>query len=145
MAGKSDYLADKVLNHLFRTSTLTKPTNVYFALFSADPTDANITANELAIGTAGYSRVSVAVADAQWTTPAASGAVRVITNVSPIVWGIPSEPGWNGGNPVTHIGIYDAPTGGNLLYSGALGTPRTILGTDNAPTIAANAVQIQEF
>lgn len=132
------------MNHVFRTATLAKPGNVYVALFNGDPTDANITANELPIGTNGYSRVAVAVADAQWTAPAASGAVRVISNVSPIVFGTPSGD-WNGGNPVSYIGIYDGSTGGNLLYSGALGTPRTILATDNAPTIAAGALQIQEF
>lgn len=142
MAGKSTYLSDRVLGHIFRTTKLTGPTTVYISLHSADPTDANLTATELPVAN-GYARVAVNAVDANWTTPAAAGAARFTANVGAIVFGTPTGD-WISGANITHLGIYDASTAGNLLYSGALGTPRVVLATDNAPTIAAGALQIQE-
>lgn len=138
----SNYLADKVLNHVARTGSWTKPTNLYFALASADLTAANVTANELPIGTGGYARATVAVADAQWNAPATSGAYRVITNVNAINFGTASA-NLNGSNPIGFIGIYDAATAGNLLYYGTISTPRAVLSGDPI-TIAAGAVQIEQ-
>lgn len=142
MPGKSTYLARGILNHVFRTSTYSKPSNVYISLHSADPTDANLTATELAIGTGGYARATVASGDAQWTAPATSGADEVITNANTISFGTATA-NWNAGNAITHFGIYDAATGGNLLYSGALGTSRTVLNGDPV-TVAAGALSIRE-
>jgi hypothetical protein len=142
MPGKSVYLSRAVLGHVFRTSTYSKPTNVYISLHGADPTDANLTSTELAIGTGGYARATVSVADAQWTAPATSGTDEVITNANTISYGTATE-NWNGGDAVTHFGIYDASTAGNLLYSGALGTARTVLSGDPV-SIAAGALSIRE-
>ena len=139
---KSIYLADAQLAHVARTGSWTKPTNLYFALASASLTAANVTANELPIGTGGYARASVAVADAQWTAPATSGSNRVITNVNAINFGTATA-NLNSSNPIGFFGIYDAATGGNLLYYGAISTPRAVLSGDPI-TIAAGAAQILE-
>jgi hypothetical protein len=143
MAGKSTYLARAILNHVFRTTSYSKPSNVYISLHSADPTDANTTATELTIGTGGYARATVAVADAQWTAPASSGTDELITNANTISFGTASAT-WNSGNPITHFGIYDASTSGNLMYSGALGTSRTVLSGDPV-SVAAGALSIREY
>ncbi len=140
MAGLSTLLARAILNHVFRTTKYVAAGTVYVALFDADPTDANNTAMELAIGTGGYARAAVAVSDANWTSPSTAGATEQITNAGSITFPTPSLVDWNLGNPVDFAGIYDAPTGGNLLASGALGTPRTILATDNAPVFGAGAL-----
>jgi hypothetical protein len=142
MAGKSTYLSRAVLNDLFRTTKYTPPTSVYISLHGADPTDANLTSTELAIGTGGYARASVSVADAQWTTPATSGTDEVITNANTISFGTATA-NWNASDPVTHFGIYDAATAGNLLYSGALGTSRTVLNGDPV-SVAAGSLSIRE-
>lgn len=143
MPGKSTYLTDAFLNFLCRGGTLTAPGTVYVSLHNADPTDANLTATELTIGTNGYARASYANGSGQWNAPAPSGASRVITNINAV--NFPSPTGdWNSGSAIGYVGIYDAATGGNLLYSTALGTPRTVLSTDSAPQIAAGALQILE-
>lgn len=140
MPGKSDYLETAVLNHIFRTSTFTKPGSVYVALNSADPTDA-ATSNEIT-GT-GYARVAVSVADASWTAPADSGSDKAISNAAAITFGTPSG-NWNSGNAITHFSIWDAATSGNMLYSGALGTSRVVLNGDNPPSFAIGALIIKE-
>jgi hypothetical protein len=136
MAGLSDYAADKVLNHLFRTATFTKLGTVYIALNDSDPTDAGL--NTEVTGTA-YARVAVTVADASWTAPAASGGVRQITNN--IIISFPDPTGdWNGGNPVDYASIWDAASGGNMLASGILTTPRVILAIDSNPQFGFGAL-----
>jgi hypothetical protein len=140
MAGFSTYAARAVLNHIFRTASFTKPTNVYISLHGSDPTDANLTATELTIGTGAYARVAVTVADASWNAPSTSGGVEQITNASNITFPDPTGADWNSGNPVTYAGIYDAPTGGNLLASGALTTPRVILIADSNPVFGPGAL-----
>lgn len=140
MPGKSDYLETAILNHLFRTSTLSKPSAIYVALNSADPTDA---ATSTEISGTGYARVSVSVADASWTAPADSGADKAISNAAAITFGTPTG-NWNSGNAITHFSLWDAASGGNMLYSGALGTSRTVLSGDNPPSFAVGALVIKE-
>ncbi len=141
MPGKSDFLEAGFLNHLFRTASLPKGSSVYVSLHTADPGDAN-TATELTIGSFGYSRVAVTVGDAQWAAPSASGADMQTSNAVAIAFGTPSG-NWASGNPITHFGIYDAATAGNLLYSGALGTSRVVLSGDNPPSFAVGALVIK--
>lgn len=136
MAGKSNYLESAVVNHLFRTATLAKPTNVYISYHTGDPGETG--ANEVATG--GYARVAVPVADSQWTAPADSGGYQTITNVNAITFPNPTgnqgTAGW--------FGIWDALTGGNFLYGDAIGTPRTINNGDVAPSFAPGALSIGE-
>lgn len=40
MSSFSDYLENKVLDHVFGNTALVSPTTVYLALFTANPTDA---------------------------------------------------------------------------------------------------------
>ena len=121
MAGFSNYLANETINN-----TLVVPyANRYLALFIADPTDANITTNE--VNAAWYSRKATGA----WASP----TVGATENLSIVQW-----------NPITgaqitisHWGIYDAATSGNLLYSGAFTTPKTF-NVDDFPLIAAGDI-----
>jgi hypothetical protein len=105
---------------------------LYITLFDNDPTDANLTAQELTLGVANFARVAVLVSNATWSDPITSGGVELIANLNNITFPAPSA-NWNAGNPIDYAGMYDAPTGGNLIVSGILTTPRSILSTDNAP------------
>jgi len=100
----SDYAENKVLDHVLGTATFTKPTAVYIALYTSDPTDAD-TGTEVSGGS--YAR-KAATFDA-----AASGATENSADIefdeATADWGI-----------ITHIGIRDALTGGNLLWHGPL-------------------------
>lgn len=103
MSGFSNYYAQRNINADFVSGT-TK----YLALFVADPTDANATANEVSAGW--YVRKPIT----GWAAPVGAGVTTSNTNTitMPAVTG--------GAVTVTHWGIYDALTGGNLWVSDAL-------------------------
>lgn len=112
----SDYLENKILNHVMNNTAYTAPAAVYLTLFKADPTDAFITANEVdvVVDDTAYARQAMA-------STTASGTSGAITNSAPetfaaVVYGSGAAP-YN----VTHFGICDAATAGNLLFSGAIG------------------------
>ena len=110
MAAASDFLELKILEHTLGITEYTQPSTVYLALFTTDPTDAG-TGTEVSGG--GYARQSIA-----WNTPA-SGAT---TNSADVTF--PQATGNYG--TVTHIGIYDASSAGNLLYHGALSASKSV-------------------
>lgn len=123
----SNYIENKLLDATLRGVNFTAPTKTYLALFTADPTDDNLTGNEVNTSSfPAYSRKDIAAGSTQasaWTAPA-NGST---SNTKTITF-----PAHNGTTPVviTHVGIYDAATGGNLLYHGALVNPKSIDVTD---------------
>jgi hypothetical protein len=123
MSALSNYLRNALLNHALRNVAMAAPTAaVYVALFKADPTVANLTANELTgVSDPGYARVSTAQSD--WATPT-SGQ---ISNTTIVTFPAATD---NWADTVTHFGIYDASTGGNLLFFGPVGAARTVLAGD---------------
>lgn len=107
----SNYLETKVLDHVFGGTAYTAPSTLYVALFTADPTDANSGTEVTTVGTA-YARQTVTFTTSGATTSNDS-AVEYATATS------------NYGT-VSHIGIYDASTGGNLLAHASLTSSKTI-------------------
>jgi len=145
MAGMSVYLENAILNEVFRTSAYTKPSRLYISLHTADPTDAGTASTELTGN--GYARADAgAPADAAWTLASAPGGDgRQVTNVAQISFPTPTG-NWSssgGGTTVTHFGIWDAATGGNLLFSGALGTSRAVVNGDGPPTFQASSILVR--
>lgn len=134
MAGKSNYLEAAFLNHLFRTTALSQPTNVYVALFTAAPADSG-GGTEVSGGS--YARVAVSRADASWNAPA--GTPRAITNAGAITF--PTSTGTWG--TLTHFGLLDASTSGNLLYWGALSTNPAIT-SGMTPSFATGQLTVTE-
>lgn len=116
--GVSNYLSTALLNMVFRNTAYTRPTTVYVALYTSNPTAAD-TGQEVTGGA--YARQSVAFA-----APAAVGGIQTVKNSADIVFPIATA-NWG---LITHVGIRDAATGGNLLYFGDLDNPRTILTSD---------------
>jgi len=100
------------LQYLLTTGSLTRPTAWYIALFTADPTDTGSTTNEIATGT-GYARTSVTFT-VTGDTASNSAAVE-----------FPAASGGNWGT-VSHIGVMDASTGGNMIVHAALDTAKAI-------------------
>jgi len=107
----SNYLETKVLDHVFGGTAYTAPSTLYVALFTADPTDADSGTEVTTVGTA-YARQTVTFTTSGATTSNDS-AVEYSTATS------------NFGT-VSHIGIYDASTGGNLLAHASLTSSKTI-------------------
>lgn len=134
MAGKSNYLEDKILNWLKGTSMGTSPAGLYVRLFTADPTDAGSTANECTTTI----RAGGGVAATFGSITTASGA-NTMANTGTVDFGTAA----GAVTGVSHFGIFDAATGGNMLYSDALTTPRNVaLGA--AVSFAAGALVVSE-
>jgi hypothetical protein len=126
MAAMSDYLENKLIDQLFRGQTAPPTTDVYIALFTTAPSDST-PGTEPSGG--GYTRVQVASSLANWagtqapgSTTASSGTSGTTSNNGSIVFPTPLAT-WG---TVTHFGIFDAATSGNMLFHGALTITKTI-------------------
>jgi hypothetical protein len=117
----------KVLDHFLGTASTSAPSNVYLALHTANPTDAGSGAE---VSGNGYSRQVITFASAS-SGSAASNSVEEFTA--------------SGGafGTVTHFGIWDASSSGNLLYYGALSASKTIADGDTL-RFASGAITISE-
>lgn len=134
--GKSNTLENAILDHVLGGPDYVRPPTVYVALFTADPTDAG-TGAEVSTGDwTNYARVAVTNNDTNW--PAAAGGAK--SNGTEISFGAATIV-----TPVdvTHLGIWDAATAGNLLYHGALDTPKTITDGDT-PRFGVGEIDITE-
>jgi len=137
MAAFSDYLENQLIDHIFRTATYTKPTALWYALFTAAPSDSG-GGTECSGGA--YARVNLAPLNTNYnatqggTAGASSGTGGLTDNAVPITFPAPSGAGWG---LVTHFGIFDASSGGNLLIHGALTVSKTINDGDPAPSFTA--------
>lgn len=113
MAAASDYLEAALLDATLRATSYTSPSTVYLALYTSDPGDDN--SGTECSGT-GYARQSVAFSRSGAT---ASNSAAVEFPTAGGAWGT-----------ITHFGVLDAATSGNLLYHGALTTSRAITSGD---------------
>lgn len=128
MAGKSDYLENALLDHVLRNTAFTSPTTVYVGLYTATPSDAG---GGTEVSGNAYARQSVAFS-------AASGGA--ITNSGVITFPTPTPSGWG---TVTHFGMFDAVSAGNLLYWDAL-TASKVINAGDTVTFAAGDIDITE-
>jgi len=110
MAEFSNYLENAVINAVLRNTTYTSPATVYVSLYTSDPTDAD-TGTEVSGGS--YARTAV-------TFGVPSNGVS--TNSADVTFPTATA-GWG---TVTHIGIHDASTSGNLLFHTVLDVSKTI-------------------
>jgi len=118
--GASDYLANKLLDHIFKTGEYSVPTNIYVAL--ADTTIADDTTGTTISEPAGgaYARkqheaYDAAVAGASENT----GAITFVTATAS--WGT-----------VTDVALIDAATAGNILFYATLDDSKAIGNGDTA-------------
>lgn len=136
MSALSDYLEAQILNHTLRGIAMaTPPTNVYVALFTAAPSDAG-GGSELT--GSGYARVAVPGVAGSWSVPVAGAGASVCTNA--VIISFPTATA-NWAGPITHVGLFDAATGGNLLYHGALVSSKTVNSGDTL-RFAASTISI---
>jgi hypothetical protein len=110
MAEMSNYLENALINVTLRNTSYTAPTTVYVALYTTDPTDAD-TGTEVSGGSYARTSVTFAAPSNGVTTNSADVTFPTCT----LAWGT-----------VTHIGIRDALTSGNLLYHTPLDASKTI-------------------
>jgi len=113
-----------VLEWLFTDTSVTRPTAWYIGLFTTDPTDAG-TGTEVSGGSYVREAATFSVTGDTATTTAA-----VEWPVATADWGT-----------ITHIGVYDASTAGNLIAYAALTASKTI-NTDDVFRIPAGDLDI---
>ena len=142
MAAMSDWLENGLVDLILRAQALTLPANLHFALFTAAPSDSG-GGTEVTGGS--YARVSVARSLANFagtqsagSTTASTGTGGVTSNNNVITFPSPTA-NWG---TVTHWGVFDASTGGNLVFHGALTTSRVINNGDGPVSFAAAAFQL---
>jgi hypothetical protein len=129
----SDYLEVNLRKHLFRTGSFTKPTNLFVALHTANPTDAGSGAE---VSGGAYARVQRDPLDANWT--GASSTDGLTDNAAAITFPAPTA-NWG---TITHWSIWDAATSGNMICYGALTVSKTVNNGDAAPSFAIGALDI---
>lgn len=110
MSAMSNYLENEILDHILGTGSYTMPSTVYVGLstgsFGEDNSGTELSGNN-------YSRVSASFSAASGGTTSNSGALEFAAATGS--WGT-----------VSHFGIFDASSSGNLLIHGALSASKTI-------------------
>jgi hypothetical protein len=135
MSAMSDYLEGALINHLFRTTAMTRPTGLTVALCTVTPTDTttNATLNEAAY--TGYARATLNPLDVNWAAPVGNNGVT--SNSSLLTFGTT-----NTGVSTTVTGFAILDQANNVLIYGALQNNKTINTNDPAPTFPIGTLQI---
>lgn len=138
MSAMSNYLENALVDQLFRGQSAPTTSTLYVGLLTSAPNDAG-GGTEVSGGS--YARVAVSSSLANWagtqsagSTVASSGTGGQTSNNGAITFPTPTA-GWG---TVTHFGIYDASTSGNLLFYGALTIAKTINEADTVTFPAAS-------
>jgi hypothetical protein len=124
MTALSNYFETEMLEWGFTNAAVTRPTAWYVALFTAAPSD---TGGGTELSTGGYARQAVTFT----VTGDTASNNAVIDFVSSGDWG-----------NITHVGVFDALTTGNLLAWGALTAARDPASGDTI-RFAASALTLQ--
>jgi hypothetical protein len=112
MSEMSNYLEVALLNATLNNTAFTTVATPYISLHTADPTDDGSGAE---VSGGSYARASASFATASGISGSISTDADITFPTATAVWGT-----------VTHIGIWDASTSGNLLYHTALDSSKTI-------------------
>lgn len=111
----TNYLETSAVNHFLRGSNVAVPANVYFALFTSDPGEAGSQASEVS----GNSYARSAITFGAPSSGVSSNSVASTFPTPTGAWGV-----------VTHLGIMDAASGGNMLMYGPLSVPKSVTASD---------------
>ena len=124
MAALSDYAEKLILDYLMTSGSATRPTAWYVGLYTSAPSDAG---GGTELSGSGYARETVAFAAATSGAGTTSNSGAVVFTADGGDWG-----------SVTHMGIHDASSGGNLLWHGALAAAKTVLDGDSLEFAVGN-------
>lgn len=131
MSAASNYLENKVLDHVLGVVTYSPAATRYIGLFTNTSTAAStnlesgIITDEVSTSGTAYARKTVAFAASVNGTSANSATVTF--DAATANWGT-----------VTHVAVMDAATGGNVLFWGAVTTAKTIEIGDTFQVTAGN-------
>tara|TARA_R100000353_G_scaffold159077_1_gene118466 strand:- start:277 stop:669 length:393 start_codon:yes stop_codon:yes gene_type:complete len=101
MAGFSDYLEDKVLNHVFGGNAFTAPSTLHVALYTVAPTD---TGGGTEVSGGGYTRKTATFTVSGTNPTQASNTAAIEYPTATANYGT-----------VVAVGVFDASSSGNLM------------------------------
>jgi hypothetical protein len=143
MAAMSNYLENELVDHLFRQRSFAAPTAIHVALFTAAPSD---TGGGTEVTGGSYARVALAPLFSNWkgtggevTAADSAGTTGTTSNNATITFAAPTA-NWG---LVTHFALFDASSGGNMFFYGALTQSKNVNNGDAAPSFAVDALSIQ--
>lgn len=138
--GASDYLENKLVDHLFRSTPFSKPPHLFLGLFTLAPGDAG-GGSEVSGGS--YARAQLDPLDTNWTATqggtsgVSSGTSRRTSNAVALTFPTPTAD-WG---VIDAWGLFDAVTGGNLLLWDSF-TGGSILLGDYGPLFDVGALRL---
>ncbi len=122
MSEFSNYLEEKIIETTLRGAAFPVPSGVYVALFKTDPTDAGSGTEVNTTEWPAYARKDAAAGGAissGWTANADGQS----SNAKEVAFAANDGAG---AVTVTHLALFDAASGGNLLYHTALDASKTL-------------------
>ena len=138
--GMTDYLANKMIDLIWRAETFTWPATTYVRLVTTTPTNA---AGGVEVTGGAYTRQALTSSltdlsgtQASGSTAASSGTSGRTSNNAAITFPVPSA-NWG---TLTHAEVLDASVLGNRLWWAPLGAPKTVNAGAISPTFAANTL-----
>ena len=134
MSNATNTLEELIGDHLLRTATWSKPSDIYVGLFTTMPDDAGAGGVEVTSGS--YARVKCGPSDAAWTGPA--GGNGVYSNTAIVQFAAPTG-NWGA---ILGFGLFSAITAGTLYVSKAFTASVTISNGDPAPGFAIGALTV---
>jgi hypothetical protein len=137
MSIMTNYLEEKLIDHLFKATAYSEstPTAWHVALHTAAFGDDGSGGTE--VSTSGTTYARVAVTRGAGFTRQSSGDARTVENTANVTFGVPSAD-WG---VATHVGLWDASTGGNLIIEAQLQFAKTINNGDPAPKFQAGELK----
>lgn len=114
MAAASNYLENKILDHVLTATAYTQPSR-YIALFTADPGESGSFTSEISTSGTAYARQSISFGSA--ASGSISNNATVTFPTATANWGT-----------ISHVAIVDSDTAGagNVLFYGAVTTSKLI-------------------
>jgi len=125
MSAMSNYLETKVLDYVLRNTADWAPAAIYLALHTADPAE---DASGAEVSGGSYARQAITFNAAHATAGTIDNSSAEEFTTMPAV-------------TVSHIGIWDAASSGNLLFYGAV-TASKAVGAGDTISLAAGALVI---
>lgn len=117
MSAASNYLENKVLDHVLKNTAYTQPSNLYVGLFlnTSGNAAANLEAGTLTDEVSGGSYARQTATFSAASGGSASTSATITFPAATANWGT-----------ITHVAVMDSLTTGNVLFWGAVTTSKTI-------------------
>lgn len=125
MSSLSNYAENLVASWLLTADSVTRPSAWYLALFTAAPSDSG---GGTEVSTGGYAREAV---DFNVTADTATNSGEVAFGPASADWGT-----------VTHVGVFDAASNGNMIAWAGLSASKTVEATDTLAFAAGEVTMV---